>query len=62
MFPVEGILQQLDDIVTDGVLCGKALGPREDLPLIQSGLLDRETERKTQRQRWIRGWIDLIDG
>ena len=61
VFTIECVLQQLHDIVSNGILCRKPLGPREDLPLIQGGLLDWETERKTQRQRWISVWVDLID-
>ena len=48
VFPVEGVLQQLDDIVANGVLCGEALGPRENLPLIQCGLFDGEAERESK--------------
>lgn len=48
MFPVEGVLQQLHDVVSDGILCGKALRPCEDFPSVESGLLDRETEGKAK--------------
>lgn len=40
---VESVLQELDDVVADGVLASESLGPGEELSLVQGGLLDRET-------------------
>lgn len=40
---VESVLQELDDVVTDGVLASESLGPGEELSLVQGGLLDGET-------------------
>jgi hypothetical protein len=40
---VKSILQELDDIVADGVFGREPLGPGEESALIQGGLLDRET-------------------
>jgi hypothetical protein len=61
VFSIECILQQLYHIIADSVLGREALGPREDLTLVQSCLLDRETERQTQRQGRIHVWVELID-
>ena len=54
---VEGVLQELDDVVTDGVLGSKSLGPGEKLSLVQSGLLDGETV-----QRAYKRWTELRSG
>jgi hypothetical protein len=42
---VESILQELDDILTDGVLAVEPLGPGKKLSLVKCGLLDGETVR-----------------
>ena len=39
VFTIECVLQQLHDIVSDGILCRKPLGPREDLSTVESSLL-----------------------
>ena len=42
---VKSILQELDDVVSDGILGREPLGPCEKSALVQGGLLDRETGR-----------------
>ena len=49
VLPVECVLQESDDVSANGILRGETLGPCQDFPLIQGGLLDWETEGKTER-------------
>lgn len=48
MFSIERVLKKFDNIMSDGVLCGEALRPCQNLPRTESSLLDREGKRKTQ--------------
>lgn len=46
VFSVKGVLEELDDVVSDGVFRGEALGPGQDLSRGQRSLLDREAESR----------------
>lgn len=48
---VEGILQKLYDVVTDGVLAVESLGPGEELSLVKCGLLNGETVEGQRNSR-----------
>lgn len=48
MFPIKRILQQFDDIISDGVPGRKPFCPGQDFPGIQSSLFYWEGERETQ--------------
>ena len=60
MLAVERVLEQLYNIVADGILGGEALGPGKNFALVQSGLLDRETESETEREGAI--GAHFVDG
>ena len=48
MFAVECVLEQLDNIVADGVLGREAFSPCQDLAPVQSGLLNGKAEGETE--------------
>lgn len=43
---VQGILQQLNNIVADGVLACETFGPGKESSLVESGLFDREARER----------------
>ena len=48
MFPVKCILQQFDHVVPDGMLGGKAFGPRKNFARVERGLFDWEGEGQAE--------------
>ena len=61
MFPVERILQQLDNIFTNGMFRGKPFGPCQDSSRIQRGLFYRKGERETEGQDIVVGRNQELD-
>ena len=53
VLPIERVLKELNDIVSDGILGSETLSPCQDFSLVQGSLLHWETERETKWERSI---------
>lgn len=50
VFSIEGVLEELNDVVVDGVFGGEAFCPGEEFSPVNRGLLDGETESHSEME------------